>query len=326
MVLFDINKRRLSMSLLFFSLAIISLGVLVGAHSIIVVPKIHYGVKVRLGKRLPGVLYEGLHFKIPFIEEVTLISTELAEIEITAKFTTKDNLSLEAKGSLQYRPHPDIIEKRGGHKKKGVNKFISISEEIIRDGISEMVESILGGLGGQYTGEQFINHRHALKDIINSLLMMKKPLHLHHNRTTCTSMGGKCKHKDRIPANELIGFYDKHWKELKESLGAKSSKENSDVEQRYGIEIDAFALSRINFSPETEIALEQEKQAALRGKAALMKADLALEIRARLPDASAQVALDAADVTLDPKIRKEVISIQGEVGVLAGFLKKRSKK
>lgn len=311
------------MSLLFFSLAIISLGVLVGAHSIIVVPKIHYGVKVRLGKRLPGVLHEGAHFKIPFIEEVTLISTELAEIEITAKFTTKDNLSLEVKGSLQYRPHPDIVEERGGHKKEGVNKFISISEDIIRDGISEMVESILGGLGGKYKGEEFIKHRHALKDIINSILIMRRPLHLFH--TPRCSEGCKF-NKGKIEAEKLIGFYNIHWTELKEELEKKGAQEISEVEQRYGIEIDTFALSRITFSRDTEIALEQNKQTNLRVMAAKQKAKLAKKIKDLLPDASAQVALDAADVTLDQKIRKEIISIQGEAGVLAGFLKKKERE
>ncbi|MFA5084115.1 MAG: hypothetical protein WC475_01870, partial [Candidatus Paceibacterota bacterium] len=104
----------------------------------------------------------------------------------------------------------------------------------------------------------------------------------------------------------------------------KQFTDRSSVEERYGIDIEYFALSDITFSKDTQEAFEKERQADARKKAFVKKIDMAKSAIDKL-GASPQVALNAADKTLDPSVKKEIVSVEGEAGILAGFLGKFGK-
>lgn len=292
----------------------------VALDAFVVVPGAHYGVHLRFGKRTGRIYKEGLGLKIPFIDQVELFSTELDKIEVNVTFTSKDKLQLILNGSLQYRPDPRLSDGEGR------NTFFAMSEQIVKDGIEDAIQALLGGLGGVYEGEKFIESRQALGSLINAILRLDIPPHLRHDTRTCGVQG--CNLPEKIDAPQLIEYYNDHWREVKRNIDEESQHPDSYsvFENRYGIDIETFALAVVDFSEETKRAFEKEKQAEASKRAFQHKLGMAGEVRRALPDATAQQVLNAADVSLDPNIKKQVISVEGDAGVLGGFLGNLSRK
>ncbi|MEE8131621.1 MAG: SPFH domain-containing protein [Candidatus Paceibacterota bacterium] len=299
------------MLILYLIFIIIVCGVLL-SDSIVLIPAYHFGVVERFGNRTGRIFREGLGFKLPFIDKVQLISMELTETDVSVVFTTKDKLQLTCSGSLQYRSYPEIKDKEGR------NVFISMSEKIITSGIRDAIKAKLGALGGVKNGEDFIENRHAVADIINCFFRFKKLPHRDHDPQDCGVKNCDIPAGD-ILAENLLEFYKKHWVVVKAELDKeKEELTGSVIEQRYGIDIEFYALSDISFSEETQKAFEKEKQAEARQRAFKMKISMAKEVKDL--GASPQVAFNAADVSLNPEIKKKVISVEGEAGILGGVL------
>jgi len=281
-------------------------------NAIVKIPAYHYGVRERFGERIGKAKPEGFCWKIPFIDTVDLVSMELGELDINTNFTTSDKLQLSVRGSLQYRPDPKIVD---DNRK---NVFITMSEGIIKSGIEDAVQSLLGGLGGVYKAKDFIGNRQALADLLNAILRLGIPPHLNHNQTTCEVVS--CSFPEHVEAKSLIKFYNKHWKIVRKRIIQErhNETEHSPIEERYGIDVEAFTLSQVDFSEETKKSFEKEKQAEARGRA--FKTKLSMARDAMTLGAPAQVALNAADVSLDPAINKSVVSVEGEAGVLGAIV------
>ncbi len=331
--------------------------------AIVRVPEYHFGVAVRFGRRTGYIYDEGFDLKIPLIDKVELISTELAKIPVHAFFTTGagtkgtganaateegGKLQMELFSSVQYRPSPHVRDENGR------NVFISVSEEVIGSGVADMLEDLLGGLGGIYQADDFIGNRQAFGDLVNQILKFETPFHLRHdvevdgngNAVPCKA-GDKCKHKkvEKIPRHDLINFYNAHWEVIRDERVALEVEEQnrlnssivetpkevmqrlmanmSPTEKRYGINIEVFALERIDFSEEVKKAFEAQRAAKERQKGFGVKMEMARDVM-KLNGASAQEALDAADVSLIPEVarNKRVISVQGKAGVLGGALER----
>ena len=58
-----------------------------GAHSFKIVDPGERGIKVRLGKVLPEVYEEGLHFKWPFIESIETANIKTKKMQLQTKIT-----------------------------------------------------------------------------------------------------------------------------------------------------------------------------------------------------------------------------------------------
>ena len=316
-------------TILVVSALLVLIGLLL-SDSFIEIPAYHFGVVERFGKRIDTILYEGLCIKLPFIDSVELISTELVEIDVPANFTTQDKLQLTCNGSLQYRPDPLV-------KRKGKCVFVEMSEEIIKSGIEDTIKAKMGALGGIKNGEDFITLRHAISDMLNCFFRLEEPPHKKHDKKTCKicsehnektckicAVAKNEKEKCGLPVSEgknidagaLLDFYKTHWVDVKNAL--KNSSSASEVEERYGIDIEYYALASIDFSPATMQAFEKQKQADAKAGAFDRKIEMAKKAQAL--GASAQVALNAADISLDPSVNKKVVSVEGEAGILGGIL------
>lgn len=300
-------------------IVILALLVLIGfllSDSFVEIPAYHFGVVERFGRRTGRIMDEGLHMKLPYIDYVELISTELVEIDVPVNFTTKDKLQLTCNGSLQYRPDYLVIKEI-----KGVKRcvFVEMSEEIIESGISDTIKAKLGALGGVKEGKDFIELRHAIADMLNCFFRLEKPPHKDH-KAGCTVKDCDLPNGNEIDAGRLLDYYKYHWLDVKKALDEEreSVQTRSEVEKRYGIDIEYYALASIDFSTGTMEAFEKQKQAEARASAFDKKIEMAK--KAQSLGASAQVALNSADVSLDPSIKKEVVSVEGDVGVLGGLV------
>ncbi|MDO8663978.1 MAG: SPFH domain-containing protein [Candidatus Liptonbacteria bacterium] len=352
-----------TIGVLLWSLLIALVAALI-VDSLVITSAFHFNVHERLGKRTGKISLEGLDFKIPLIDKIKEISMSLEPIPMGVNFTTKDNVQLALTGSLQHNPDFNIKEEEGPN--KGANRYISISEKVIKDGIEDMISDVLGGLGGKYNAVDFIKSRQALGDIINNLLQFEVPYHLRHHReahdgSTCSVKNCKvcdaapdcntaedckyegcgvvkfkrgeevipvCDYDERVDAEDLLDFYNSHWKYLKKNRDKeeKLKEKPSSVEKRYGIKVEVFALANVDFSDDMKKALEAQKQAEARAVAFGKKMEMAEQVidLAKLKEVpvTMQEALNSADVSLTPTIanNKKVISVEGAIGVVGGLL------
>lgn len=314
-------------------------------NAFVTTPPYHFDVLSVLGRRVrnkKGILREGPHLVPPLISARERVSMELVKKDIEFEFTTKDKLKLKISGVFQYRPDPDVMHP-AGHQDAGRNVFVTVSEDVIVAGVVEAVEARIGGVGGTHDHTVFIENRPSLGDIVNAILRFDRPPHIMHQKgsdapdpanmhswanhswTFCGRPN--CPYDGPIDADKLIDFYKFHWPEIR-TIKANEKKLNdsrSEIELRYGIDVESFDLGNVAFTKETEEALEEEQQSHARAKAA----DKRLETAKRWRDeigVSPQTAADQADMIMDPTVKKTIVSVQGEGGVLAGALGALAKK
>jgi len=292
--------------------------------SIVFVPAVHYGVIWRFGGQITDSLEEGLNFKLPFIDKVKIAPLELKTKEIKVEFTSKDKLRLTIPGALQFRADRKVVDENEK------NVFVRISDEAIITGIEKDIQTKLGGIGGKYEADDFIENRQALADLINSILRLDKPLHLNHDPGNSAQCGIEdCSDKKgKIEAEKLIEFYNKHWGRAKKMLDDEKDQPEvrAEIEKRYGIDIVTYSLAEVDFTKETQAAQEEKKQADYRFEAGKKVLELVKETKNTTPQISDQQALNWADSILNPETPRKMISVEGEAGVLGGLLGLLSKK
>lgn len=290
----------------------------------VTIEKVAFGVVERFKGRTGRIVLEGFRLKLPFIERISVFSLELVKTKVSAELTTKDLLGLIVTGDLQYRADPYIPDANG------LNVFVSISDEIIEQGIAEAIESVLGALGGTHEHDVFIQKRRILADLVNCVLRMEVPPHMRHELDceicrdwTPVPEEPNFRGQSMIDTDHLIEFYERHWQEIRPLVedGRPDSvinRQASDIERRYGIAIVYFATPKVDFSAETKKALEEEKQAEFRAQAGVIRIDLLKKFKAE--GLSPKEAADQADIVLDAAVRKAVISTQGNFGLLGTLI------
>ncbi len=328
-----------------FDWLLVMLGVVILLNALVITPPYHFDVLSIMGERIrgeAGVLREGPHLTIPFISSIERTSMELVKNPVEFEFTTQDKVHLKVSGVFQYRADPNVLHPHG-HVDAGRNVFVTVSRQVITDGVAEALKARIGAIGGTHTHDAFVANRPALGDIVNGVLRLARPAHIMHKKgapvpdTTNTgtwanpnwSFCGRadCEFDGEVNADQLITFYTFHWPEIRKINANERAlmDSRSEIENRYGIDAEAFDLGNVDFTQDTQNALEQKKQADARAEAANKR----LEIAGRWKNevgVSPQTAADQADMIMDPKVSKTIVSVQGEGGVLAGALAALAKK
>lgn len=269
------------------------------------IDEMHFAVRSRLKRRISGkknILYEGIHFFLPYVNTVKEFSMELKTVPIEIKALSKDNLWLSLKGMFEYRADPEVIGKFGFDKDQNV--FNTISDVSITQGVVAMVQSALRAVVGLITSDEFKKNGPALKDYLNQMLRKAVPLHRRHNKTTCPVPG--CGFDKVITAKDIPRFYNAHSEVSKAELdGEKEDREDySPVETHYGIDFEIFTIAEVDYTEEAKQALAQKAQVEARAKTNKKRLDVAKELRDEL-NLSGERALDEADVALNPEIAKQ---------------------
>lgn len=122
----------------------------------------HVGVVRRFGAVQDKSLREGLHFKLPFIEEVEMVDTRLAAVSMTCNAASRDlqtvNTQVTLQFSLEGASAPQIIQRVGNLEK--------ISVSLIEPAIQESVKAVTA----KFTAEELVTKREMVKiDIQNTL-------------------------------------------------------------------------------------------------------------------------------------------------------------
>ena len=117
------------------------------------------GILMQLGN-LKTVYEPGLHFQMPFINNVVIVDVQTQKYEDVVDAASKDLQSIEGTVALNYHVDPgkvDVLFREVG---------LNFSERIIGPVIQESVKSVTA----QYTAEELITKRHVVKgDIFTAM-------------------------------------------------------------------------------------------------------------------------------------------------------------
>lgn len=120
----------------------------------------HSGVVLTFGKVSEAVLSEGLHVKVPFIQQIIQIDNRVLKAEVDCSSASKDLQTVSSTIALNYRVRNEASAR--------IYKEVGPSYEsvIINPAIQECVKAVTA----KYTAEQLITERQQISDQMKELL------------------------------------------------------------------------------------------------------------------------------------------------------------
>lgn len=142
-------------------IAVIALIAIVS--SLAIVPAGSTGVIVTFGKVSENALSEGLHMKVPFAQELVVVSNKIQVYEADASAVSKDLQTVSSKIAVNFRVRTD--SSASIYKNIGAD-YQSV---ILMPAVQESMKSV----SAKYTAEQLITERNKVGDEIKALLETK---------------------------------------------------------------------------------------------------------------------------------------------------------
>ena len=157
----DANERTVKK--IAATVIIVMAAVIVLLNSFTTVKAGHSGVVTTFGKVSENVLSEGLHFKIPFIQEIILVDNRVQKAEVSCSAASKDLQTVSSTIAVNYK----VLNSYSA----SVYKNIGLDYEavIITPAIQECVKAVTAN----FTAEELITNRQAIGDQMMELLKEK---------------------------------------------------------------------------------------------------------------------------------------------------------
>ena len=129
----------------------------------VIVPAGSTGVLITMGKVSDNVYQEGLHFKVPFMQSVEIVSNKIQKQEVEASAVSKDLQSISSTIAVNYRV--------------GFNSSAKIYKNIGRDYESVVllpaIQESMKSVTAKYTAEELISYRSQVGQEIKETLENK---------------------------------------------------------------------------------------------------------------------------------------------------------
>ncbi len=149
---------------------ILVLMLAIGLNSFVVVDPGHTGVVVTLGKVEEKVLQEGVHFKMPFTQEVIQIDNRITKLEVDTEAFSKDLQTVDTTLAINYR-----IDKNMSY---SIFKDIGSNYEGVL--VTPAVNEVLKAIVSRYTAEQTVSNRALIsKGLLDGLNEKLNPFGLY---------------------------------------------------------------------------------------------------------------------------------------------------
>lgn len=150
-------KKTIKLKPRTFLMILAAIAVLItGFSSFTVVPAGHTGVVSRFGAVQEGVLTEGLHLKIPFVESVTTIDNRVNVVETSFTAASKDLQTVTGAVSVNYRISPD--SSANVYRNFG----LSVESTLVVPAVPECIKAVTA----RYSAEELITMRQTVSDEI----------------------------------------------------------------------------------------------------------------------------------------------------------------
>mgnify|MGYP003509199502 CR=1 FL=1 len=129
-------------------------AVIVAANCFTIVDAGHTGVVVTLGKVNEGVLQEGMHFKVPFVQQIVRIDNRIVKLEVDTEAFSKDLQTVSTTIAINYRVDTS--------KSYSIYKNIGADYENVL--VVPAVNEVLKAITAKYTAEESVTNRTLISD------------------------------------------------------------------------------------------------------------------------------------------------------------------
>ena len=123
----------------------------------------HSGVITTFGKVSDTVLGEGLHVKIPFVQDIVLVDNRVQKAEVACSAASKDLQTVSSTIAVNYK----VLNSYSASVYKNIG--MNYQEVIITPAIQECVKAVTA----KFTAEELITNRQAIGDQMMELLKQK---------------------------------------------------------------------------------------------------------------------------------------------------------
>jgi len=146
-------QKKISKKVIIAIIAVIVVLIFV-FNAFTVVEAGHTGVIVTMGKVTESTLQEGLHLKIPFIQNIVMIDNRIVKLEVHTEAFSKDLQTVDTILAINYRV--DTSKSYSIYKNVGPNY-----ENIL---ITPAVNEVLKAITAQYTAEESVTNRNMISE------------------------------------------------------------------------------------------------------------------------------------------------------------------
>ena len=149
------NPQSFKLIRIIAAVVVIALAaVVILANSFVIVDAGHTGVVVTLGKVNEGVLQEGMHFKVPFVQKIVKIDNRIVKLEVDTEAFSKDLQTVNTTLAINYRV--DTAKSYSIYKNIGADY-----ENVL---VVPAVNEVLKAITAQYTAEESVTNRALISD------------------------------------------------------------------------------------------------------------------------------------------------------------------
>ena len=139
---------------LIISIVVSVIVLIIGIGCFTIVEPGHTGVVVTLGKVNENVLQEGLHFKIPFVQQVIMIDNRITKLEVSTEAFSKDLQTVATTLAINYRVDTS--------KSYSIYKNIGKDYETVL--VTPAVNEVLKATTALYTAEESVTNRTLISE------------------------------------------------------------------------------------------------------------------------------------------------------------------
>lgn len=142
---------------------IVLAALILGISSITIVPAGHTGVIVTMGKVSNTVLDEGMHFKMPFVQQVVMMNNKIQKTEVASNSVSRDLQTVSSSVAINYHITKDASSEI----------YQTIGEQYADTVLQPAIQEAVKAVTAQYTAEELITKRSAVGDEIGETLSNK---------------------------------------------------------------------------------------------------------------------------------------------------------
>lgn len=156
-------KNTKKMKMLIITGIVVFLVLVLGFSMATVVPAGHSGVVVTLGSVSETVLDEGMHFKLPFVQQVVLMNNKIQKTEVESNSVSRDLQTVSSGVAINYHITKDA----------SADIYQNIGEQYADTVLQPAIQEAVKAVTAQYTAEELITKRSAVGDEIGETLSGK---------------------------------------------------------------------------------------------------------------------------------------------------------